>query len=164
VLYALGRTAIADRACVQLFVDDQLVIDNWTRQRRGQSFFGSGSIEERGRVQLRAGHAARLRIEYNNVRGPADGDEDLVVVDIAAGLQLGGTVVADPDADAAIEEAVRVAKEADVAIAIVGLSAQWETEGVDRSTLALPGRTDELIESIVAVNPKTIVVVQAVCA
>jgi len=59
-------------------------------------------------------------------------------------------------------EAVEIAKEADVVIAIVGLNADWETEGYDRKTLALPGRTDELIEKVLAVNPNTVVVTQSV--
>lgn len=59
-------------------------------------------------------------------------------------------------------EAVQLASEADVVIAIVGLNADWESEGYDRKTLALPGRTDELITKVVAANPKTIVVTQSV--
>lgn len=59
-------------------------------------------------------------------------------------------------------EAVKLASEADVAIAIVGLNADWETEGYDRQTLALPGRTDELITKVLAANPKTVVVTQSV--
>ena len=62
-----------------------------------------------------------------------------------------------------LEEAVDLAKDADGVIAIVGLNDDWETEGKDRTTLALPGRTDELIERVAAVNPKTVVVIQAVC-
>lgn len=61
-----------------------------------------------------------------------------------------------------LENAVQLAKEADVVIAIVGLNADWETEGHDRSTLALPGRTDELVSRVVAANPKTVLVTQAV--
>jgi beta-glucosidase len=136
------------------------VIDNWTRQRRGDTFFGSGTKEERGRVHLRAGHSAHVRVEYNNVRGPADGDEDMTVMDSNPAVQLGGTVV--EDADESMAQAVRLAKEADVAVVVVGLSAEWETEGNDRYTLALPGRTDELVEKVFAANPKTIVVVQSV--
>ena len=37
-----------------------------------------------------------------------------------------------------------------------------ETEGYDRTTLSLPGRTDELIARAAAVNSKTVVVTQAV--
>ncbi|KIJ63446.1 glycoside hydrolase family 3 protein [Hydnomerulius pinastri MD-312] len=58
-------------------------------------------------------------------------------------------------------EAVKLASEADVVIAVVGLNADWETGGYDRKTLALPGRTDELITKVLAANPKTIVVTQS---
>jgi beta-glucosidase len=58
-------------------------------------------------------------------------------------------------------EAVALAKGADVVIAVVGLNADWETEGYDRTTLALPGRTDELISKLVQTNPKTVVVTQS---
>lgn len=65
------------------------------------------------------------------------------------------------DADTLLDAAVQLAKEADAVIAVVGLNADWETEGYDRETLALPGRTDELISKIVAANPKTVVVTQS---
>ncbi len=66
------------------------------------------------------------------------------------------------DADDLINEAVSLAKEADVVIAVVGINADWESEGYDRKTLALPGRSDELVAKVVAANPKTVVVTQAV--
>jgi hypothetical protein len=37
-----------------------------------------------------------------------------------------------------------------------------ESEGYDRTTLDLPGRTNELIQRVARVNPKTIVVTQSV--
>lgn len=77
------------------------------------------------------------------------------------GVRLGGAEVEDPDA--MLERAVSLAKDADAVIAIIGLNADWETEGNDRTTLALPGRTDELISRIAAVNSKTVVVTQSVC-
>ena len=76
-------------------------------------------------------------------------------------LRLGGVEI--KDLDKLLEQAVDLAKDADGVIAIVGLDDAWETEGIDRTTLALPGRTDELIERIAAVNSKTVVVTQAVC-
>ena len=36
-----------------------------------------------------------------------------------------------------------------------------ESEGFDRSTLALPGRQDELVRRVSAVNPRTVVVLNA---
>ncbi|KAF9235301.1 glycoside hydrolase family 3 protein [Melanogaster broomeanus] len=144
----------------KLFVDGKLVIDNWTRQRRGESFFNSGSEEERGRVVLKAGVKHNILVEFCNVRGPADGDEDELVQDTNPGVRLGGAEVQDPDTKMA--EAVKLASEADVVIAVVGLNGDWETEGYDRKTLALPGRTGELITKVLAVNPRTIVVTQSV--
>lgn len=66
------------------------------------------------------------------------------------------------DADILMSSAVELASEADAVIVVVGLSGEWETEGYDRKTLALPGRTDELVEKVAAVNPRTVVVTQSV--
>ena len=46
-------------------------------------------------------------------------------------------------------------------VVVVGTNADWETEGEDRSTMALPGRQDELIARVAAVNPRTVVVINA---
>jgi beta-glucosidase len=69
-----------------LFVDGKLVIDNWTRQRRGEAFFGCGSEEEKGIVDLKAGVKHRIYVEFCNVRAPADGDEDEAIMDRCASL------------------------------------------------------------------------------
>ena len=47
---------------------------------------------------------------------------------------------------------------ADVAIVIVGTDDDWETEGEDRTGLALPLDQDELVAAVVAANPNTVVV------
>ncbi|KIK31633.1 glycoside hydrolase family 3 protein [Suillus luteus UH-Slu-Lm8-n1] len=86
-LFEFGLT-VAGRA--KLFVDGQLVIDNWTRQRRGQSFFSTGSMEEKGRVALKAGIKHHILVEFCNVRAPADNDEDEMVMDSNPGVRLGG--------------------------------------------------------------------------
>lgn len=66
-----------------------------------------------------------------------------------------------PDADGMIEEAVRLASESDVAVVVVGTTEQVESEGFDRTSLALPGRQDELVARVAAANSRTIVVVNA---
>jgi beta-glucosidase len=66
-----------------------------------------------------------------------------------------------PDEDGMIEEAVRLAAESDVAIVVVGTTEQVESEGFDRTSLALPGRQDELVSRVAAANPRTVVVVNA---
>lgn len=83
-----------------------------------------------------------------------------MVQDSNAGVRLGGAEVQDPDVKMA--EAVKLASEADAVVAVVGLNADWETEGYDRKTLALPGQTDELITKVLVANPKTVVVTQSV--
>ncbi|MGX6605107.1 glycoside hydrolase family 3 protein [Micromonosporaceae bacterium Da 78-11] len=66
-----------------------------------------------------------------------------------------------PDADGMIEEAVRLAAGSEVAVVVVGTTEQVESEGFDRTSLALPGRQDELVARVAAANPRTIVVVNA---
>lgn len=145
---------------IKLFVDGQLVVDNWTRQRRGEAFFGFGTVEEKGVAQLKAGVAHEILIQFVNVSGPADGDESETIQTMCPALRVGGAPV--ENSDEAMNEAIKLASEADVAIVIVGLNGDWETEGHDRTTLALPGRTDELVEKVVKANKKTVVVTQSV--
>ncbi|GAA3764652.1 beta-glucosidase H [Salinactinospora qingdaonensis] len=60
-----------------------------------------------------------------------------------------------------IDEAVQAAADADVAIVIAATTAQVESEGFDRETLALPGRQDELVARVAEANARTIAVVNA---
>ncbi|MEV0773514.1 beta-glucosidase H [Nocardia salmonicida] len=57
--------------------------------------------------------------------------------------------------------AVAQAAAADVAVVVVGTTEQIESEGVDRTSLRLPGRQDELVSAIAAANPRTVVVVNS---
>ncbi|WP_447006865.1 beta-glucosidase family protein [Saccharothrix isguenensis] len=57
--------------------------------------------------------------------------------------------------------AVELARTSDVAVVVVGTTDEIESEGFDRTSLALPGRQDELVRAVRAVNDKTIVVVNS---
>ena len=57
-----------------------------------------------------------------------------------------------------MQEAVDTAKDADAVILIVGTNSDWETEGNDRSSLALPSNQDELVQKICSANNNTVVV------
>ncbi|KAG8916398.1 hypothetical protein FRC01_003180, partial [Tulasnella sp. 417] len=142
----------------KLYVDGKLVVDNWTRQTRGNSFFGNGTPELCGEFDVKAGVAHDIEVEFRNIRGPADGDEAESVVDLGPGLRLGGAEILS---EQSVDEAAAIAKDADLAIVVVGLNGDWETEGYDRTHLELPGRTNELVSKIAAVNPKTVVVNQS---
>ncbi|GIE91137.1 beta-glucosidase family protein [Actinoplanes regularis] len=66
-----------------------------------------------------------------------------------------------PDESGMIAEAVALAARSDVAVVVVGTTEQVESEGFDRTSLALPGRQDELVARVAAANPRTVVVVNA---
>ncbi len=67
----------------------------------------------------------------------------------------------DSDPESLIAEAVEAARGADVALVVVGTNSRVESEGFDRTTLALPGRQDDLVRAVAAVNPRTVVVVNS---
>lgn len=60
-----------------------------------------------------------------------------------------------------LDEAVQAAAAADVAVVVVGSADGTESEGYDRTTLALPGRQDELVRRVAAANPNTVVVINS---
>ncbi|WP_017611749.1 beta-glucosidase family protein [Nocardiopsis salina] len=64
-----------------------------------------------------------------------------------------------PDGDTLIEEAVEAARGADAAVVLVATTAEVESEGFDRSSLALPGRQDELVARVAEANERTVAVV-----
>ncbi|WP_017619867.1 glycoside hydrolase family 3 C-terminal domain-containing protein, partial [Nocardiopsis gilva] len=66
-----------------------------------------------------------------------------------------------PGDDELIEEAVRVAADADVAIVVAATTEAVESEGFDRTSLALPGRQDDLVARVAAANDRTVAVVNA---
>lgn len=128
----------------RLLVDGKKLIDNWTLQQRGDSFYGAGSTEVTAVHPLRAGQRVELCVEFAK-QGSAP----------IAGLRAG---VVLPMGDADLERAVEVAQAADAAVVVVGLDPDWETEGRDRDDMELPGRQAELVERVAAVNPRTVVV------
>ncbi|WP_228373799.1 beta-glucosidase family protein [Demequina maris] len=66
-----------------------------------------------------------------------------------------------PTADQEIEAAVAAARDAELAVVVVGTNEESESEGWDRTTLALPGRQDELVERVLDVAPDAVVLVNA---
>ena len=65
------------------------------------------------------------------------------------------------EAEEMLQEAEQAAREADVAIVAVGLNQDWECEGYDRDSMKLPGKSDELVQRILAASPQTVVIPQS---
>ncbi|MEO8534770.1 MAG: glycoside hydrolase family 3 C-terminal domain-containing protein [Flavobacterium sp.] len=72
-----------------------------------------------------------------------------------------GPVTIDKLDPAKLQEAIEAAKNSDVAIIFAGSNRDYETEASDRRNLNLPFGQEELIQKVLAVNPKTIVVMVA---
>ncbi len=70
----------------------------------------------------------------------------------------GYDVSSDTATDEMIAEAVKAAKEADVAVVFAGLPDSYESEGYDRSHMRLPECQNRLIEAVAEANPNTVVV------
>jgi len=141
--YTLSLTS-AGRS--RLFIDGIELIDNWTQQTRGDSYFGAGTVEVKAQLEMREGEEREIRIEYCRSNP------------FIAGIRVGALL---PVPDDLIDRAAAAAAEADAAVVVVGLDDQWEGEGGDRLDMELPGRQAELVERVAAANPDTVVVVNA---
>jgi beta-glucosidase len=75
-----------------------------------------------------------------------------------AGLVAEPARMSDDDAIAA---AAHAARGADTAVVVVGLTEEQETEGLDKTTLALPGRQDDLVRAVAGAAQRTVVLVNA---
>lgn len=134
----------------KLYVDGELVVDGETGWAKGDNFFGLGNSEVRVEKVLDFGDTYEIRVDY---RAMPEGHEGIEIRALRFGVEL-------PTSDAAIAEAVEQAKACDVAILVVGREGEWDTEGLDLPNMRLPGRQEELIEKVAAVNPRTVVVLQ----
>jgi beta-glucosidase len=101
-------------------------------------------------LTVTAGTAVDVRVEFEPT--PALGG--------ALGITV-GTAPAGQDPDALIADAVRAAAAADVAVVVVGTNSAVESEGFDRTSLALPGDQDDLVRAVAATGTPTVVVVNS---
>ncbi|KAF9639181.1 putative beta-glucosidase protein [Lasiodiplodia theobromae] len=143
----------------RLFVGGVLVVDNTENQRQGDTFFGSGTVEEKGTMRLEAGKTYDVYLQFgssttSNMKTPG------ATVMAGGGVRVGGTRVTEPQDE--IDKAVKLAKEVDQVVIIAGLNGDWESEGYDRRHMSLPGHTNALIAAVAAANPTgTAVVMQS---
>jgi beta-glucosidase len=82
---------------------------------------------------------------------------------ISERISLAGLIVqpvAPPD-EQLIDEAAQAAQDAELAVVVVGLTAEQETEALDKKTLALPGRQDDLVRAVAGAARRTVVVINA---
>ncbi len=129
----------------RLLVDGDVALDGiLAPPPAGPEIYGMGSQAMVAVVEFTAGKPVELVVEYASSNAGA-----------GRGVKVGCRPVDDTDL---IGEAVSVAKACDAAIVIVGTNDQWESEGRDRASMALPGAQDELVRRVIEANPRTVVV------
>lgn len=139
------QLGIANTGTARVLLDGEVVLDN-TDPIPGGSFFGMGSRRLAEVFDLDDARDYELVVEMQSAGLPI------------AGFELGAARPREVDL---MERAIAAAAEADVAIVVVGSNSQWETEGTDRPDLRLIGDQDELVRRVLAVNPRTVVVLNA---
>ncbi|KDQ17192.1 glycoside hydrolase family 3 protein [Botryobasidium botryosum FD-172 SS1] len=142
----------------KLWINDELKLFSYTKLKPGEIFYEQRSEEEKTTINLTANEPVRISVEYSNTL-PPDSDGKRSRPAFIGVLRLGGCEIIN--SDQAIQDAASLAKESDAAVLVVGLTHEWESESYDRTTLALPGRQDELIKQVAAANPNTVVVLQS---
>ena len=105
-------------------------------------------------IQLDAGQSVRVILEHY----PGDPGTSFTLGGVSFQLNVEEPHAADSEE---ITRAVRLARDADAAVVVVGSTEEVESEGFDRPSLELPGRQDELVRRVAAVNPRTVVVVNS---
>ncbi|MFG2328433.1 glycoside hydrolase family 3 protein [Streptomyces sp. NPDC048604] len=116
-----------------------------------EAFFGSPV--ERGTVELTAGETVEVSLLHTLAKEFAAPLPAVMFSFVHLGPRR--------DPDELIAEAAEAARAADTAVVVVATTERVESEGFDRTGLALPGRQDDLVRAVAAANPNTVVVVNA---
>ncbi|KAI1114962.1 glycosyl hydrolase family 3 N terminal domain-containing protein [Nemania sp. NC0429] len=143
----------------KLYLDGRVALDLWDWTEEGEAMF-DGSIDYMVDVDMIAGQPVELRVEMTNELRPLSKQKEFNMTHKYGGCRIG---FKEEDQVDYLQEAVAAAAQADVAVVVVGLDAEWESEGYDRQTMDLPsdGSQDRLVRAVLQANPRTIVVNQS---
>ena len=137
------------------------VIGNNATKKNALAGFGAG-VKTKREITPLEGLKNRLpsSIKINYAEGYLERYEEKNKGNLG-NITSSGPVTIDQLDPAKLQEAVEAAKNSDVAIIFAGSNRDYETEASDRRDLHLPFGQEELIKKVLAVNPKTIVVMIA---
>ena len=117
----------------------------------GAAFLNPPSLTATVPVEQGVARRIRLELRVNEVESALSG-----ALSVTLGIAPERT-----DPDELIARAVASADDAEVAVVVVGTNSKVESEGYDRTDLALPGRQDDLVRAVAATGTPTVVVVNA---
>jgi beta-glucosidase len=142
----------------RLFLNGDLFIDNWNWTEEGEAMFDD-SQDVLKSIYLEAGSRVEILVESTSEIRPAS-KIPMVGQHGYGGCRIG---YQEEIKDNLLDQAVEAARDADVAIVVVGLDNEWESEGYDRQHMDLPkdGSQDRLVEAVFEANPNMVVVNQS---
>lgn len=138
----------------QVFINDEKIFEQEGNCEDPMGALFGAMTEEEFTYAFTAGTTYRIRIR--TIPPTNIGSK---ILEGRSGVRMGFSLVSIHDAD--LEgEAVRVARDADLAIVFTGHDPQWETEGRDQDSFHLPrhGSQDSLVAAVAKANPNTVVV------
>ena len=143
-----GETAfvINNTGTARVWLDGKLILENEIGTMTN-STYDFEKMGDRARVTLEKGKSYTFKAEF--VSGQ---DNPYALIRFSYTPPLG--VVGD-----LLETAVNLAKNSDAVVIVAGLSDLYESEGMDRPDMALPGDQEKLIRAVADVNANTAVVV-----
>lgn len=128
---------------VQLTIDDVVLVGADTHREIEPLYMILKMHKRAASADLKAGQKYPIRIRYSQPSG-------------IPGFNMLNISVREPAPDR--QAAIRAAESADKTILFIGPGTTSESEGSDRSSMAIDDEQTELLEDIVRVNPNTIVV------
>ncbi|PSN70278.1 beta-glucosidase precursor, partial [Corynespora cassiicola Philippines] len=149
---------VSVQGTASLYVDGELVVDNTKDQQFGEGFFRAGTVEKVGTVKLVKGQTYDVLIHWAGAH-TSDLIKNSPLTFHPGGIRLGGCY--QMDVSASIRAAAELAGQAEQVVLLAGLMGDWENEGADRPSMDLPKYTDDLINSVLDANPKTVVCISS---
>lgn len=123
---------------VRVSANGELVVDAWDTPKHEPTTWTQ---------DLQPSESVDLVVEFASVPG-----------EVWRGVGFGCEI---PRSEDPIADAAAAATDADVAVIVAGLGADWESEGFDRPDLMLPQDQNALIAAVAAAQPNTVVVLTA---
>lgn len=148
----------------RLLVDGRLLLENNVWEGVGETFYSFGSPEKIATMEMEAGKQyqviveARSKDKHQQDATSSESETDPMHCYGAQPSTRLGFLEEDREN---IKGAVKLADSSDLAIVVVGLGEEWESEGYDRKSMKLPGKQIELVQTLLdnTRHPENIIIV-----
>ena len=141
----LYKFSLINGGVVRILLDGRQVLEHRSpRDEKWHPNATAAAIEK-----LEGGKGYDIQIDYVRYS-----EQEVINYNLGIGLTFEGK-------DPRVARAVEAARRADMALIFAGYPDAFESEGNDRPNMDLTGNQDELIAAVAAVNPRTVVVLNA---